>query len=113
MLRGPKVLHVPRGTRALHRGGDGSLAEPASRSGVFLEQEAIMSVADYQVVANGNAWSVLHDGRMENDYATKEAAFEAAVAAASLAIREGHEIHVSAPGREAGNKTALGATDPR
>jgi len=55
---------------------------------------------------------VLHDGRMENDYATKEAAFEAAVAAASLAIREGHEIHVSAPGREAGNTTALGATDP-
>ncbi|MDB5519512.1 MAG: hypothetical protein JWQ17_6270 [Tardiphaga sp.] len=72
-----------------------------------------MGLAEYEVVANGKAWSVLHDGRAENDYATKEAAFEAAVAAASLAIREGHEIHVSAPGREAGNKTALGAVDPR
>jgi hypothetical protein len=72
-----------------------------------------MGLADYKVVANGKTWSVLHDGRAENAYDTKEAAFEAAVAAASLAIREGHEIRVSAPGHEAGNKTALGAVDPR
>ena len=44
-----------------------------------------------------------------NEYASKEAAFESAVAAASLALREGHEIHVSVPGRDAGNMTALGA----
>ena len=43
--------------------------------------------------------------------ATKEAAFEAAVAAASLAIREGHEVHISVPGRTSGNQTALGAKD--
>jgi hypothetical protein len=30
----------------------------------------------------------------------RKAAFEAAVAAVSLAIKEGHEIHVSVPGRE-------------
>jgi len=30
---------------------------------------------------------------------TKEAAFEAAVAAASLALRQGHEVRVAAPGR--------------
>ncbi|MGY3074160.1 phosphotransferase system HPr-like phosphotransfer protein [Bradyrhizobium sp. LM6.10] len=41
------------------------------------------------------------------DNATKEAAFESAVAAASLALREGHEVHVSVPGREAG-ENALG-----
>lgn len=46
-----------------------------------------------------------------NEYATKEAAFEAAVAAASVAIRQGHEIVVSVPGYEAGNKTVLGAQD--
>jgi phosphotransferase system HPr-like phosphotransfer protein len=35
-----------------------------------------------------------------NVYETKEAAFEAAVAAASLALRQGHEVRVSAPGSE-------------
>jgi hypothetical protein len=40
---------------------------------------------------------------------TKESAFEAAIAAASLAIREGHEVHVSVPERDAGNRTATGA----
>jgi hypothetical protein len=54
---------------------------------------------------------VLHDGVVKNRYATKEAAFEAAVAAASLAIREGHEVHISVPDRSSGNQTALGAKD--
>jgi hypothetical protein len=44
-------------------------------------------------------------------YSTKEAAFEAAMSAASLAIRDGHEVIVCAQGREAGNGTALGAKD--
>lgn len=68
-----------------------------------------MGLAQYAVVAQGDEWSVLHDGNMENRYASKEAAFEAAVAAASLAIREGHEVHISVPDRSAGNQTALGA----
>jgi hypothetical protein len=54
---------------------------------------------------------VLHDGNVEGDFATKESAFESATAAASLAIREGHEVHLSVPGRDAGNKTGLGAKD--
>ena len=54
---------------------------------------------------------MLHNGAANNDYASKEAAFESAVAAASLALREGHEVHVSVPGREAGNGTALGVKD--
>jgi hypothetical protein len=41
----------------------------------------------------------------------QDATFEAAVAAASLAIREGHEVHVSVPDHSTGNQTALGATD--
>ena len=41
------------------------------------------------------------DGRIGGPYATKEAAFEAAAAAASLAMRQGHAIEISAPGREA------------
>jgi hypothetical protein len=70
-----------------------------------------MGLAEYMVVAKGTGWSVLHDGAATNDYATKEAAFESAVAAASLALREGHEVHVSVPGRDAGNGTALGVTE--
>jgi hypothetical protein len=31
---------------------------------------------------------------------TKEAAFEAAIAAASLALRQGHEVQISAPASE-------------
>ena len=39
-----------------------------------------------------------HDGKAENIYETKEAVFEAAVAAAFLGLRQGHEVRVSAPG---------------
>jgi hypothetical protein len=68
-----------------------------------------MGLAQYAVIAQGKGWTVLHDGNAENEYGTKEAAFEAAVAAASLAIREGHEVHISVPDRSAGNKTTTGA----
>jgi phosphotransferase system HPr-like phosphotransfer protein len=67
-----------------------------------------MGMASYAVTELGREWTVLHDGEAEGHFETKEAAFEAALAAASLAIRQGHEVHVSAPGNEAGNKTALG-----
>ena len=70
-----------------------------------------MGVAEYRVISRGDGWSVLHDGSAANDYASKEAAFESAVAAASLALREGHEVCVTVPGREAGNGTALGVKD--
>lgn len=69
-----------------------------------------MGLAQYAIVAQGNEWGVLHDGNVESMFASKESAFEAAVAAASLAIRQGHEVHISVPDRAAGNGTALGAT---
>ena len=71
-----------------------------------------MGLAEYMIVSKADGWTILHDGTAQNDYQTKEAAFEAAVAAASLTIREGHEVHVSVPGREAGNGTVTGAGDP-
>jgi len=67
-----------------------------------------MGLAAYDIVANGAGWSIRHDEALEGTYDTKEAAFEAAIAAASLAIKQGHEIRVTVPSREAGNKTALG-----
>lgn len=70
-----------------------------------------MGMASYAVIEKGRNWTIFHDGESEGDYASKEAAFESAVAAASLAVREGHEVHVSVPGRDAGNRTALGVND--
>jgi phosphotransferase system HPr-like phosphotransfer protein len=61
-----------------------------------------MGLAQYTIVPVQDEWGVLHDGDVKNRYSTTEAAFESAVAAASLALREGHEVHVSVPGREAG-----------
>lgn len=59
-----------------------------------------MGLAQYAVVVVGDQWGVLHDGDIKGEYSTKEAAFESAAAAASLAIRQGHEVHLSVPGRE-------------
>jgi uncharacterized protein (DUF58 family) len=66
-----------------------------------------MGLASYEIVGDAGEWRVHHDGKAENVYQTKEAAFEAAVAAASLALRQGHEVRVTAPGRP----TATGAAN--
>jgi hypothetical protein len=64
-----------------------------------------MGMAAYEIFGSEGDWRIRHDGKSENIYATKEAAFEAAVAAASLALRQGHEIKVTAPS----SATATGA----
>ncbi|WP_213285306.1 hypothetical protein [Bradyrhizobium sp. sGM-13] len=70
-----------------------------------------MGLAEYMIVSEPDGWTVLHDGNAPHRYETKEAAFEAAVAAASLAMRQGHEIHISVPGRDGGYKTPVGAEE--
>ena len=76
-----------------------------------------MGLATYAIIETGKTktdgsktseWGVLHDGNVEGAYETKESAFESAVAAASLAVRQGHEVHVSVPSSQTGNGTALG-----
>ena len=66
-----------------------------------------MGLASYEIVGGEGAWRVNHDGKAENIYETKDSAFEAAVAAASLALRQGHEVRVTAPG----SGTATGAAN--
>jgi hypothetical protein len=66
-----------------------------------------MGLASYDIVGNAGEWRVRPDGKAENVYETKESAFEAAVAAASLALRQGHEVRITAPGRG----TATGAAN--
>jgi len=57
-----------------------------------------MGLASYKIFGVPGAWHVDHEGKAAHTYQTKEAAFEAAVAAASLALRQGHEVCVTAPG---------------
>ena len=56
-----------------------------------------MGLASYEIIGVEGEWRVHHDGKAENVYVTKESAFEAAVAAASLAMRQGHEVVVKVP----------------
>jgi hypothetical protein len=58
-----------------------------------------MGLASYEIIGDDAEWRVRHDGKAENVYETKAGAFEAAVMAASLALRRGHEVRVTAPAR--------------
>ena len=66
-----------------------------------------MATERYSIIPNGGAWRVDHGGMLEGEYATKEAAFEAASAAASNAIKGGHGITIAVPERAPG-ETAIG-----
>jgi hypothetical protein len=66
-----------------------------------------MGLASYEIIGHAGEWRVRHDGSAANVYETKESAFEAAVAAASLALRQGHEVRIMAPGQG----TATGAAN--
>ena len=81
--------------------------EPDQKPDIISIKEASMGQAFYEIVGTAGEWRVRHDGQAANVYETKESAFEAAVAAASLALRQGHEVRVSAPGSE----TATGAAN--
>jgi hypothetical protein len=64
----------------------------------LANRRCIMGIASYEVVGSGGVWRVKHDGEPVGSYQTKEAAFEAAVAAAAVAVREGYEVQLSVPG---------------
>lgn len=81
--------------------------EPDRKPDIIFAKEASMGLANYEIIGTAGQWRVRHDGHAANVYETKESAFEAAVAAASLALRQGHEVRVSAPGSE----TATGAAN--
>jgi hypothetical protein len=65
------------------------------------------ATAHYAIVRNGNSWSVNHDGVLEGDYATKEAAYESAALAGSNAIKAGYGVTITVEGRSP-DEPALG-----
>ena len=65
-----------------------------------------MGTAVYRIVPREGGWGVAHDGETNGPYKTREAAFEAAVPAASMALKQGHAVEVSVPAPKAGDTTA-------
>ena len=59
-----------------------------------------MGVAQYEIVPVGKSWGIRHDGKITGEYSTKEAAFETAAVSASMAIHQGHEVHLRVPSAE-------------
>lgn len=66
-----------------------------------------MQTESYEIVGRDGAWIVSHNGADGMPYATKEAAFEAAVAAASNAIKAGNDVSIVVQGAR-GKESALG-----
>jgi hypothetical protein len=86
-------------SNSFREGASNPLELAALRSMPELQRTQTMGLAAYEIIGNDAEWRVRHDGKAENIYETKEAEFEAAVAAASLALRQGHEVRVTAPAR--------------
>ncbi|MCK0207945.1 hypothetical protein MWN33_07845 [Starkeya koreensis] len=63
----------------------------------------------YRLTGREGEWRVETDELAGMAYASKEAAFEAAVAAASNAIRDGFEVIIAVPGADA--EPMLGTED--
>jgi hypothetical protein len=74
-------------------------------------QEDAMGSANYKISGGPGEWHVEHEGKVASTYATKESAFEAAAAAASMALREGNAIMITAPGSDGGRQTTTGARE--
>lgn len=64
----------------------------------------------YRIQGSEADWHVAVNEQLGMGYASKEAAFEAAVAAASNAIRDGHEVVIVVPGA-ANGESLLGTED--
>ncbi|BAT59531.1 hypothetical protein GJW-30_1_02064 [Variibacter gotjawalensis] len=56
-----------------------------------------MTVAVYKIAGDGERWHVEVDSVAEGDWETKEAAYEAAVAAGSNAIKKGLGVRIEVP----------------
>jgi hypothetical protein len=67
----------------------------------------MMATAKYNIVRNGKNWVINHDGVLEGDYETKEAAFESAAIAASNAIKSGYGVAITVEPRSS-DEAALG-----
>jgi hypothetical protein len=54
-----------------------------------------MSEAKYEITHSASGWVIKHDNELSEPYEMPEAAFEAAVTAASLSLRHRHDVVIS------------------
>lgn len=73
-----------------------------------MQTESPVRAVRYRLRGSDGAWRVDSDGEAGMAYASKEAAFEAAVAAATGAIRDGCDVTITVPGA---SETLLGVED--
>ena len=66
-----------------------------------------MTNETYKIVRNGDSWAVDHDGALEGEYSTKQAAFDSAVGAAANAIKDGFGVSITVD-PPASDESALG-----
>ena len=67
-----------------------------------------MQTESFEIVRSDAGWIVSHNGADGMPYATKEAAFEAAVAAASGAVRAGSDVSIVVQGARAKERALSG-----
>lgn len=65
----------------------------------------------YRIVGHEGAWHVDQEAGLGMAYTTKEAAFEAAVSAATNAIKAGHDVTISVPATRTGESQVGGQSD--
>ena len=70
-----------------------------------------MQQTSYSIKRKGSSWTIDNDGDVGGEYASKEAAFEAAAAAASNAIQDGLGIVISVPAPAPGESALGNATN--
>ena len=66
-----------------------------------------MDTEHYEIVEHEGHWHVEYDGKSGMAYVTKEAAFEAAFAGATNAVKAGHDVTIHAAGANV-HESALG-----
>lgn len=71
-------------------------------------KETSMPTETYKIVRNGEGWGIDHDGNLEGDYVTKEAAFESTASAASNAIKDGYGVVITVEPRGPGESSIGG-----
>ncbi len=67
-----------------------------------------METEHYEIVGHEGRWHVEYNGESGMAYVTKEAAFEAAFAGATNAVKAGHEVTIHVAGPVTG-ESALGS----
>ncbi|QJP13277.1 hypothetical protein G3545_06200 [Starkeya sp. ORNL1] len=65
----------------------------------------------YRIVGQEGAWHVVQEAGLGMAYTTKEAAFEAAVSAATNAIEAGHDVTIRVPTTRTGESQVGGQSD--